>query len=61
MRHTVVNEWVVGSDTFCELSVSYDRLGGRTVTIPAVTMWHLDDEGRIDDYRVLLDLAPVYA
>lgn len=61
LHHTVVNEWVVGPDTILELSVRYDRLDGRSVTIPAVTLLHLDDRGRIHDYRVLVDLAPVYA
>jgi hypothetical protein len=29
LRHTVVvNEWVVGPDTICDLSVSYTRLDG---------------------------------
>lgn len=61
LRHTVVNEWVVGSETICELSVSYDRLDGKTVTIPAVGIWHVDGQGKIDDYRVYFDLAPVFA
>jgi hypothetical protein len=61
MHHTVVNEWVVGPDTILELSVRYDRLDGRSVTVPAVTLLHLDDQERIDDYRVLVDMAPVYA
>jgi hypothetical protein len=41
--------------------VTYDRLDGKTVTVPAVTMWHVTGDGLIDDYSVYLDLAPVYA
>jgi hypothetical protein len=61
LRHTQVNEWTVGQDTIVELSVEYDRLDGATVAIPVVSIWHVDADGRIDDYRVFFDLTPVYA
>ncbi|HEV7899580.1 MAG TPA: nuclear transport factor 2 family protein [Planosporangium sp.] len=61
LHHQVVNEWVTGPDTVVELTVSYDRLDGRSVSIPVVSIWHIDQDGLIDDYRVFLDLAPVYA
>ena len=61
LRHTIIAEWVVGHDTITELSVEYDRLDDKTVTIPVVSIWHVDDAGKIDDYRVFFDLAPVYA
>ncbi|MFI6029853.1 nuclear transport factor 2 family protein [Amycolatopsis magusensis] len=60
LRHTVVREWSQGSDTIVELTVEYDRLDGGTVTIPAVTIWHVDTDRRIDDYRVYFDVAPIY-
>ncbi|MFD2422737.1 nuclear transport factor 2 family protein [Amycolatopsis pigmentata] len=61
LRHAVRNEWTVGPDTIIELAVTYDRLDGKTVTVPAVTMWRAADDGLIDDYRIYIDLAPVYA
>lgn len=61
IRHTVVKEWVAGADCVTELTVAYDRLDGGTVTIPVVSIWHLDESGLIDDYRVYFDLAPVFA
>ena len=61
LRHAVVKEWVVGADSITELFVEYDRLDGRTVSIPVVTIWHLDESGLIDDYRVYFDLEPVFA
>jgi hypothetical protein len=60
LRHHVLNEWVIGPDTLVELNVTYDRLDGRSVTVPAVSIWHLDDDGLIDDYRIFIDLTPVY-
>lgn len=32
----MVNEWVTGAETVVELKVTYDRLDGCTVTVPAV-------------------------
>jgi hypothetical protein len=61
LRHQVVNEWVIGADTVVELKVTYDRLDGRSVPVPAVSLWHVDEGGLIDHYRIFIDLAPVYA
>ena len=61
LRHQVRNEWVVGPDTVVELLVTYDRLDGRSVTLPAVSIWHLGNDDLIDDYRIYIDLAPLYA
>jgi ketosteroid isomerase-like protein len=54
LSHEILNEWVVGADTVVELKVTYDRLDGRSVSIPAVSIWHRTEDGPID-------LAPVYA
>jgi hypothetical protein len=61
LRHTVVREWYAGPDTIVEELVDYYRLAGDTVTVPAVTMWHVDEAGLIDDFRVYFDLAPLFA
>jgi len=61
IRHEIVSEWHQQGDTVLELAVTYDRLDGKQVTIPVVTIWHRRDDGLIDDYRVFFDLAPVYA
>ena len=60
-HHEVVNEWNFGNDTIVELKVTYDRKDGRQVTIPCVTIFHADAAGKIDDYRVFFDVAPIYA
>jgi hypothetical protein len=61
LSHTIVNEWNHGADTVVELAVDYFRLDGQTVTIPVVSIWHVDEAGLIDDYRVFFDIAPVFA
>jgi ketosteroid isomerase-like protein len=61
LHHEVVKEWNVGDDTIVELKVTYDRKDGQQVTIPCVTIFHTDAAGKIDDYRVYFDVAPIYA
>jgi ketosteroid isomerase-like protein len=61
MHHAIGKEWNVGDDTITELKVTYDRTDGQQVTIPCVTIFHTDAMGKIDDYRVYFDVAPIYA
>jgi ketosteroid isomerase-like protein len=61
LHHTIVNEWNVDGETIVELKVTYDRKDGQQVTIPCVTIFDSDDDGKIDDYRVYFDVAPIYA
>jgi ketosteroid isomerase-like protein len=61
LHHEVVNEWNVGDDAIFELTVTYERKDGQHVTIPCVTIFHTDDAGEIDDYRVYFDVAPIYS
>ncbi len=61
LHHTIVNEWNFGNDTIVELKVTYERKDGQQVTIPCVTIFHTDAAGKIDDYRVYFDVAPIYA
>jgi hypothetical protein len=61
LHHKITNAWTVGPDTIIETAVTYDRLDGRSVTVPVVTIWHTTGAGLIDDYRVFFNLDPVYA
>jgi ketosteroid isomerase-like protein len=61
LRHQIVHEWNFGDDTIVELQVTYDRKDGQQVTIPCVTIFHADVAGKIDEYRVYFDVAPIYA
>ena len=61
LHHEIVNEWNVGDEAIFELKVTYDRTDGRQVTIGCVTIFPNDDAGKIDDYRVYFDVAPIYS
>ncbi|MGA3256871.1 MAG: nuclear transport factor 2 family protein [Mycobacterium sp.] len=59
--HQIVNEWNVGDDAIVEFKVGYDRKDGQQVSVPCVTIFHTDAAGKIDNYRVYFDVAPIYA
>ena len=41
--------------------MTYTRKDGADVTVPVVTIYRTGEGGLITDYRVFLDLAPVFA
>jgi ketosteroid isomerase-like protein len=61
LHHEIMNEWNVGDDTIVEFKVTYDRKDGQQVTIPCVTIFHVDADGKIDAYRVYFDVTPIHA
>jgi hypothetical protein len=61
LRHELVNEWSVDASTIVESLVTYRRLDDKTVTVPGVSIWRRGDDGLIEDYRIYVDLAPLYA
>jgi ketosteroid isomerase-like protein len=61
LRHRILNEWSVGADTIVETEVTYTRLDGKEVSLPAVSIWRVGDDGLIAEYRVFFDVAPIYA
>ena len=60
VRHHVVEQWDEGPATIVEADVTYTRHDGSRVTVPVVTIYRSRGE-LIDDYRVFIDLAPVFA
>jgi ketosteroid isomerase-like protein len=61
VRHQLRNEWTVGAETIAETDVTYTRLDGKDVTVPAVSIWRVDGDGLIVDYRIFIDQAPLFA
>ena len=60
ISHQLVDQWDVDSTTIIQLEATYTRKDDRKVTIPAVAVWRRGAE-LIDDYRIYVDQAPVYA
>jgi ketosteroid isomerase-like protein len=61
LRHALLHEWAVGGVTIAETEVTYLRLDGKEVSVPAVTIWEVDEAGLITDLRVFIDQAPLFA
>jgi hypothetical protein len=59
VRHDLVAQWDDGDAVVAEADVTYTRKDATTVTVPVVTIYRGAD--RIDDYRVFIDLAPLFA
>ncbi|MFG2000396.1 nuclear transport factor 2 family protein [Spirillospora sp. NPDC048911] len=60
LRHRIVNDWRDGADTIAETEVTFRRLDDKNVTVPAVSILRIRDDGLITDCRVFFDLTPVY-
>ena len=60
LSHEIVGEWEHDQTTVIQFETTYIRLDDRQVTVPAVTIYRRGEE-LIDDYRIYVDLAPVYA
>jgi hypothetical protein len=61
IHHDLRSEWMVDATTIAVADVTYTRLDDKQVTIPAVSIWRVGDDGLIADFRVYYDLAPVFA
>jgi ketosteroid isomerase-like protein len=58
-RHTVTNVWSDLDAVIAELKVHYTRLDGTELTLPCCNVFRLRD-GLVADYRVYMDITPVY-
>jgi ketosteroid isomerase-like protein len=61
LAHHVIEQWEHGNATIVEASVTYTRTDEREVTVPVVTIYRTNENDLIADYRVYIDLAPVFA
>lgn len=58
VSHSLVEEWQTPTATIVEAEVTYTRKNGSTVTLPVVTVYRAGE--LIDDYRVFMDVAPLF-
>lgn len=63
LRHRVVEEWHADGATIVEAEVTYTRLDGDDVTLPAAIILRRDqaDGEKVVDYRIFVDQGPLYA
>ena len=60
VSHEALRHWESEDGTVAEANVTYTRHDGGTVTVPVVTIYR-EGDGGIVDYRILIDLAPLFA
>jgi ketosteroid isomerase-like protein len=61
LRHEISEQWEHGAATIVEATVTYTRQDGRDVAVPVVTIYRTNADDLIADYRVYVDLAPLFA
>jgi ketosteroid isomerase-like protein len=61
LSHQVIEQWEHGDATIVEANVTYTRTDDHEVTVPVVTIYRTNGQDLIADYRVYIDLAPVFA
>jgi ketosteroid isomerase-like protein len=60
LRHRLLGYWEQGSAVIVKLEVEYTRKDGRKVDLPCANIFEF--EGKlIRDYRIYMDIGPVYA
>jgi ketosteroid isomerase-like protein len=60
IKHQLLDVWAFNDVIVSRLDVTYTRKGESTLTVPAVTIWRMR-AGQIDDYRIYIDVAPLFA
>jgi ketosteroid isomerase-like protein len=60
IRHEIHSLWAVDDAVIAEMDVHYRRLDGKELTLPCCNTFRVRDN-LIADYRVYMDISPVYA
>ena len=60
VSHDLLERWELGTATIVEARVTYTRKDDSSVTVPVVTIYRATGD-LIDDYRIFIDLAPLFA
>ena len=60
VRHDVIAKWTIDEATIVEANVTYTRRDASQVAVPVVTIYR-ERGGEINDYRIFIDLAPLFA
>jgi ketosteroid isomerase-like protein len=61
IRHEIEHLWQVCTDrVVAVMTVHYERLDGGRVSLPCANAFHVRDD-EISDYRIYMDITPVFA
>jgi ketosteroid isomerase-like protein len=60
IKHQLLDVWVSDDVVISRLDVTYTRKDGSALKVPAVTIWRLREK-QINDYRIYIDVSPLFA
>ena len=60
VHHDLVEQWHIDGTAIVEARVTYTRGDDSEVTVPVATIYR-ERDGAIADYRMYIDLAPLFA
>jgi|SRR5882757_7268136 len=62
LHHEITDLWQPEPSTVvAELQVTYHRHDGVELTLPCCNIFRLSSDGLVDDYRIYMDVNPVFA
>jgi ketosteroid isomerase-like protein len=62
LHHAITDLWQPEPGTVvAELQVTYRRHDGVELTLPCCNIFRLSNDGLVDDYRIYMDVNPVFA
>jgi hypothetical protein len=62
LHHEITDLWQPAPGTVvAELQVTYRRLDGSELTLPCCNIFRLSSDGLVEDYRIYMDVNPVFA
>ncbi|TFI42483.1 nuclear transport factor 2 family protein [Rhodococcus sp. 1R11] len=59
MKHTIVSVWEASNQAIFEAVVTYGRLDGSSVDVPAVTAYAFEND-KVSSCRIYCDMTPVF-
>jgi ketosteroid isomerase-like protein len=60
LTHHILDSWEIGDRTIVQIDVEYRRKDGKTVTVPNADILTYDGD-LVRDWRIYIDVAPVFA
>ena len=61
LSHRIEDVWEQDRTVVVRLAITYTRKDGRSVVLPCANVWRRDPGGQIADYRIYMDVNPVFA
>ena len=61
LHHDILEVWDNERDAISEVEVTYTRKDGKVISLPAAVIARRNDGGLFSDYRIYMDVNPLFA